>query len=86
MRHLRDNFIDSLMYESTGAESELLKIDWKKMMDGDGTNIQVALDKVWAITRLMPEGRGGTEGGWIVYVLDLTPSALATRAKSARGR
>ena len=46
MRHLRDNFIDSLMYESTGAESELLKIDWKKMMDGDGTKIKAALDKV----------------------------------------
>ena len=77
MRHLRDNFVDPLVYESTDAESELLKIDWKKMMDGDGTKIKAALDKVWAITKLMPEGREGTEGGWIAYVLDRTPSALA---------
>ena len=77
MRHLRDNFIDPLVYESTDAESELLKIDWKKMMEGDGTKIKAALDKVWAITKLMPKGREGTEGGWIAYVLDRTPSALA---------
>jgi len=77
MRHLRDNFIDPLVYESTDAESELLKIDWQKMMEGDGTKIKAALDKVWAITKLMPEGRGGTEGGWITYVLDRTPSELA---------
>jgi hypothetical protein len=77
MRHLRDNFIDPLVYESTDAESELLKIDWKKMMEGDGTKIKAALDKVWAIVKLMPAGREGTEEGWIAYVLDRTPSALA---------
>ena len=77
MRHLRDNFIDPLVYESTDAESELLKIDWKTMMEGDGTKIKAALDKVWAIVKLMPEGREGTEEGWISYVLDRTPSALA---------
>ena len=27
MRHLRDNFVDPLVYESTDAETELLKID-----------------------------------------------------------
>ena len=41
------------------------------------TNIKAALDKVWAITKLMSAGRGGTEGGWIKCVLDRTPAALA---------
>jgi hypothetical protein len=45
------------------ADTELLKIDWKKMMQGDGIMIKAALDKVWAITRLMPEGRQGTDEG-----------------------
>ena len=52
-------------------------IDWQAMMELDGTKIKAALDKVWAITKLMPQGRGGTEEGWIAYVLDRTPSALA---------
>ena len=54
----------------------MLKVDWKKMMKGDGTKVKAALDKVWVITKLMPAGRGGTEGGWIKYVLDRTPAAL----------
>ena len=65
MRHLRSYFVNPLVYEGTDTETELLKIDWKKMMEGDGTKIKAALDKVWAITKLMPAGRGGTEGGWI---------------------
>ena len=32
---------------------------------------------MWDITKLMPVGRGGTEGSWIKYVLDRTPEALA---------
>lgn len=27
MRHLRDNFVDPLVYESTDAETELLKVN-----------------------------------------------------------
>jgi hypothetical protein len=77
MRHLRDNSVDPLVYESTDAEIELLKIDWQRMMEGDDTKIKAALDKVWAITKLMPKGRGGTDEGCIKYVLDRTPSALA---------
>jgi hypothetical protein len=77
MRHLRECFINPLVYESTDAETELLKIDWQAMMELDDTKIKAALDKVWAITKLMPEGREGTEEGWIAYVLDRTPSALA---------
>ena len=77
MRHLRDYFINPLVYESTDAETELLKVDWKKMVKGDGIMIKAGLDKVWAITKLMPKGREGTEAGWIAYVLDRTPAALA---------
>ena len=77
MRHLRECFINPLVYESTDAETELLNVDWQAMMELDGTKIKAALDKVWAITKLMPQGRGGTEEGWIAYVLDRTPSALA---------
>ena len=79
MRHLRDNFVDPLVFESTDAhaETDLLKIDWERMMDGDGTKIKAALGKVWVIIKLMPAGRGGTDAGWIAYVLDRTPSALA---------
>ena len=77
MKHLRDYFVNTLVYESTDAEAELLKIDWKKMMSGDGTSIKAGLDKVWAITKLMPEGREGTEAGWIKYVLDRTPASLS---------
>ena len=39
MQHLRDYFINPLVYESTDAETELLKIDWKHLMKGDGTSI-----------------------------------------------
>ena len=80
-RHLRDCFIDPLVYESTDEETELLKVDWQAVMDmeKDGTKIKAALDKVWAITKMMPEGREGTEEGWIAYVLDRTPSALANK-------
>jgi hypothetical protein len=47
MRHLRDYFVDPIVHESTDAETELLKIDWKIMMEGDGIKIKAALDKVW---------------------------------------
>ena len=77
MRHLRDYFINPLVYESTDAETELLKVDWNKLMTGDGIMLKAGLDKVWAITKLMPEGREGTEAGWVAYVLDRTPAALA---------
>ena len=77
MRHLRDNFVDPLVYESSDAETELLKVDWQRMMEGDGTKIKASLDKVWAITKLMPDGRQGTDAGWIKYVLDRTPAVLA---------
>ena len=77
MRHLRDNFVNPLVYESTDAETELLKVDWKKLMNGDGTSIKAGLDKVWAILKLMPQGREGTEAGWIKYVLDRTPASLS---------
>ena len=77
MQHLRDYFINPLVYESTDAETELLKIDWKQLMKGDGTSIKTGLDKVWAIIKLMPEGREGTEAGWIKYVLDRTPASLS---------
>ena len=40
-------------------------------------NIKAALDNVCVIIKLMPAGRGGTDAGWIAYVLDRTPSALA---------
>ena len=46
MRHLRDHFVDPIVYESTDAETGLLKIDWKIMMEGDGIQIKAALDKV----------------------------------------
>ena len=75
MQHLCDYFVNPLVYESTDAETESLKIDRKKIMEGDDTKIKAALDKVWAITKLMPAGRRGTEGGWIKYVLDRTPAA-----------
>ena len=77
MRHLRDYFINPLVYESTDAETELLKMEWKKIMTDDGIMIKAGLDKFWAITKLMPEGREGTEAGWIAYVMDRTPAALA---------
>ena len=32
MLYLRDNFVDPLAYESTDAETELLKFDWRAMM------------------------------------------------------
>ena len=48
MRHLRDYFVDPIVYESTDAETELLKVDdWKQMMEGDGIKLKAALDKVW---------------------------------------
>ena len=78
MRHLRDYFVNlQLVYESTDAETELLKIDWKKLMSGDGTSVKAGLDKVWAILKLMPKGREGTEAGWTKYVLDRTPASLS---------
>ena len=77
MQHLRDYFVNPLIYESTDAETELLKVDWRKLMSGDGTSIKVGLDKVWAIVKLMPQGREGTETGWIKYVLDRTPASLS---------
>ena len=77
MRHLRDNCVDPLVYESTDAETELLKVNWTKMMEGDGSKIKAGLNKVWVITKLMPAGGEGTDAGWIIYVLDRTPAALA---------
>ena len=80
MRQLRDYFVNRLVYESTDAETELLKIDWKKLMEGEmapSTKIKAGLDKVWAIIKLMPKGREGTEAGWIKYVLDHTPTSLS---------
>ena len=77
MQHLRDYFVNPLVYESTDAETELLKVDWKMLMSGDGTSIKAGLDKVWAIVKLMPRGREGTEAGWIKYVLDRTPASLS---------
>ena len=62
---------------STRARTLILKIDWQKMMEGDGTKIKAALDKVWAIIKMMPAGREGTDAGWIAYVLDRTLSVLA---------
>ena len=70
MRHLRDNFVDPLVYENMDAETELIKVDWQKVMEGDGTKIKASLDKVWAITKLLPAGRQGTDAGWIAYVMD----------------
>ena len=55
MQHLRDYFVNPLVYESTDAETELLKINWKKLMEGDGTAIKADLKKVWAIIKLMPK-------------------------------
>ena len=83
MRHLRDNFVDPLVYESSDAETELLKVDWQKMMEGDGTKIKASLDKVWAITKLMPDGRQGTDAGWIKYVLDRTPARCSPSSTTA---
>ena len=77
MQHLRDYFVNPLVYEGTDAETELLKIDWKKLMEGDGTTIKADLDKVWVIIKLVPEDREGTEAGWIKYVLDRTPAPLS---------
>ena len=77
MRHLRDYFVNPLVYEGTDAETELLKIDWKKLINGDGTSIKAGLDKVWVILKLMPKGREGTEAGWIKHVLDRTPASLS---------
>jgi hypothetical protein len=42
------------MGQLCSTATKLLKIDWKKMMQGDGIMLKAALDKVWAITKLMP--------------------------------
>ena len=60
MKHLRDNFVDSLVYESTDPEVDLQRVNLDEVMRGGGTEIKTDLDKVWALTKLMPEGRQGT--------------------------
>jgi hypothetical protein len=77
MRHLRDNFVDSLVYESTDPEVDLQQVNWVSVMKGGGTEIKTSLDKVWAMTKLMPEGRRGTEKFWIKHVMDRVPPSLA---------
>ena len=46
-------------------------------MKGGGTAIKTSLDKLWALTMLLSEGREGTEKFWIRYVMDRLPFALA---------
>ena len=57
MKHLCDNFVDLLVYESTDPEVHLQRVDWDEVMRGGGTEIKKDLDKVWAMTKL----RGDTE-------------------------
>ena len=77
MQHLRNNFINPLVYETTDAEAELMGVDWVAMMLGSGADIKAGLDKVCAITKLMPAGSGETEAGWMVYAMDRMPTELA---------
>ena len=74
--YLRENFVVPIVYEDTDAETELGKVDWRLMMQGNGTSIKAGLDKVWALTKLLPGGRGGTDGFWIQHVSDRTPAGL----------
>ena len=70
--------MDTLVYESTDAEvDDLQQVNWDEVMKGGGTAIKTSLDKVWALTKLLPEGRQGTEKCWIKYVMDRLPSELA---------
>ena len=76
MSYLRENFVVPIVYEDTDAENELGKVDWRLMMQGKGTDIKAGLDKVWALTKLLPEGRRGTDAFWIQHVSDRTPAGL----------
>ena len=50
MRHLRDNFVNTLVYESADAEVDLQHVNWDEVMKGGGTAINTSLDTVLALT------------------------------------
>ena len=69
--------MDSFVYESTDPEVDLQQVNWVSVMKGGGTEIKTSLDKVWAMTKLMPEGRRGTERFWIKHAMYRVPPSLA---------